>query len=98
MKNVIQTLQMYLNQPNYGTIRPVFIVQAEYPKTFLLEQEAQDYIKNSGRDFKYVCCALPAHSSFVTLLKMTVYLYRESLSDEELAQARNIGIYPDGFV
>lgn len=65
----------YLAQPNYLTYAPIWLVfkkpaQDIYPKIFILQKEAEAYIKQFGGEM--VVSSIPRNSALHYLLRTTI--------------------------
>ena len=91
MTQELDVLKSYLNQKNYCTSLPVFVTNETYPKVFLTEDEAKQYVVNR-EEIRYKCCSLSYNSLLHSLLHQITERYLDNLEVDELIQARNIGL------
>lgn len=87
----LDVLRSYISQKNYCTYLPIFVTDETYPKVFLTENEAKEYISNKN-EVNYTCCSLRENSLLHSLLHKLAERYLDDLGVDELIQARNIGL------
>jgi hypothetical protein len=66
----------YLHQNNYCTFAPIWVVSIhnndEFPKIFLLEKEAEEYLEHAGGKGRIRVCSIPPNSALLYLLKTSI--------------------------
>jgi len=72
----------YLSQNNRCTTRPIFVTTEEYPRVFLLQEEADAYCEavngsrindyHAGASVGYKLCSIPACSSLAGILSQVI--------------------------
>jgi hypothetical protein len=71
--NIQDISEEYLRQNNHCTFAPIWVVSIynndEFPKIFLLEKEAEEYLQKAGGKGKIRVCSVPPNTALLHLLK-----------------------------